>query len=251
MASTAATLSNVAEDIASTYAAQIPQKYVAVSLACWLLWDHVTTLDQEVKYIWCYPVNVTKLLFVLARYGLAIGYPLSLYQVFARADSPGICKFSLGFFVVFVFVSQVIQVALSLRVWALYARSWIIGLVLGLAYVVTLGICLHLYIMYYKGGPGQVPDVLSGTPQISGCIMEPVSGYYRGYIVTAAFDTIIVALTLWKVSTHMRNERSIPYLNYLLSSGVCYYLALLSVLLLSILSKPFPVLIIPIVSSGW
>jgi len=56
---------------------------VSVGGCVLLLWDHLLTLKDEIKYIWRLPVEFTKLIFLFNRYVVAGILCWSVYSEFA------------------------------------------------------------------------------------------------------------------------------------------------------------------------
>lgn len=234
-----------------TYAAQTQEQYVGVAMACLCVWDHIISFDEEVRLVWkSSGWNLVKVLFLVIRYGTTVGYPLGLYNVFERADTPHICQAFRVITALFLTLGHLVQAILSLRVWALYNRHRGVGVLLFANYLAVLSISLALTIKYLSQSPSTPPVVAEGSPQLVGCLLREVPGYFGTLVAALVSETIVVLMTIWKVLRHMRRERRVPIFGHLLSSGVTYYVAMLVVLMLNILTKPFPVLLIPIMSSS-
>lgn len=211
-----------------TYAAQTQEQYVGVAMACLCVWDHIISFDEEVRLVWkSSGWNLVKVLFLVIRYGTTVGYPLGLYNVFERADTPHICQAFRVITALFLTLGHLVQAILSLRVWALYNRHRGVGVLLFANFLAVLSISLALTIKYLSQSPSTPPVVAEGSPQLVGCLLREVPGYFGTLVAALVSETIVVLMTIWKVLRHMRRERRVPIFGHLLSSGVTYYVAML------------------------
>ncbi|KAG1871482.1 hypothetical protein F4604DRAFT_1955866 [Suillus subluteus] len=129
--------------------------YVLVVANCILIYDHTTTLPEEIAYIWCRPKALSAMLFLINRYVALLGNIFGLFSEFLPVSNKrfqlwflNICYFSqqrlsCSKYVVvrqvLIFSQQVfICLILSLRTYALYGcskrlRKWMAIIGLGLA----------------------------------------------------------------------------------------------------------------------
>ncbi|PVF97052.1 hypothetical protein CPB86DRAFT_826794 [Serendipita vermifera] len=250
MASTPASMGHgdLEGQLAHIWISQTYNHYMVVAMACWCVWDHVITIDEEVELVWqSRGLNLIKVLFLAIRYGITIGYPISIYEAFASADTPNICTVSLVFLLEYVVLGHLIQAILCLRVWALCNRDRWIGVLLLMGYVAVIAVGIQLSYRYITAGQLKLPPV---TPSLSGCLKHSIPNYYQSFLASLVLETVVVLLTIWKYVEHLRKDRRIPLVGYLLSSGLSYYLAMLGIIVINLLTKPFPILQVPVLSSS-
>ncbi|KAK7455239.1 hypothetical protein VKT23_011111 [Stygiomarasmius scandens] len=102
--------------------------YLYVSALVLLYYDHFLTFGLEVNLIWMRPFGISSFLFCLNRYFLSLGNIVVAYSLFSTSISPSrsdnVCKHLSLYHEILLGIAQVIVcVNLSLRIYAIYARS--------------------------------------------------------------------------------------------------------------------------------
>lgn len=103
-----------------------------------LIYDHLATLPEEIRFIWCRPRATSAMIFLVNRYVAVLGNVLGLLSNFLPVSTQSCSKYVLVAQVFLVFQQVFICITLSLRTYALYSCSrhllkWmaIVGLALG------------------------------------------------------------------------------------------------------------------------
>ncbi|CAA7261228.1 unnamed protein product [Cyclocybe aegerita] len=186
-----------------------------------LIYDHVSTLPQEIERIWKHRFTGASLLFYLNRYIT----PLQYIIVITAFHHPKWVGKACDDFVPFVgyvsgIMSSICEVIMILRVYALYRRSnrvlaflavlWLAQLIVSIKGVST-GFAVHL-----PPGPAFVGCILTGTSK----------WFYAIWIGPLVTDTAIFALTLWRIRPYIGSSQKIPMIHIFLRDGIFYFLAI-------------------------
>ncbi|KAH9836342.1 uncharacterized protein C8Q71DRAFT_761942 [Rhodofomes roseus] len=199
----------------------------ATAALAWLVYDYMLSFENEVDLIWSSEDTVPKLLYFVSRYfGLIV-------QCMACADMPRLyCRNALIWTSISLFTLVFcVEFSLMLRIYALYARSRLILLILSIAFVVeTLCVILISSIGYNEFAHAIVPYP-SDWP-IEGCYYPPTPSWFHGtWLPLASFETLLFVLMAVKVYLY-RPLGELPILQRVLRDGTIYYFVILVAFLL-------------------
>ncbi|KAH9924682.1 uncharacterized protein BXZ73DRAFT_1879, partial [Epithele typhae] len=203
--------------------------YVGLASYTVLVWDHLITLDDEIKYIWERTKNLrtTIYLFFLNRYLTPIAFLGNLYAYLSSAWTPeDICRCS--HFVRYEGSMTVIGINTSalmmlFRIHGLYRLQP--GATAAVALVFVVELATNAWLLTHGIA---VPH----SPGIHGCsmIFDPNVSLPRKGVAAAAsawlplvFDTTVFALTLWKTYSGLKYPTIMRTTRLFLQEGLMYY----------------------------
>ncbi|KAJ3509774.1 hypothetical protein NLJ89_g5040 [Agrocybe chaxingu] len=209
------------ETLASVASHLRDAKCVQLAAFAILIYDHALTFPLEVERIWKQKVTGPAILFLLNRYVT----PLQYIVIITAFHLPTWTGKACDDFVMFegalsAVMSNVCEVIMILRVYALYGRSNKILAFLGLLWLLQLVISL-------KGVSTGVAVQLPPFPPFVGCILTGPNNWFSvvwvGPLVT---DTAIFVLMLWRIRRYIRSTESIPLLHIFVRDGLIYFLVI-------------------------
>ncbi|KAF9011446.1 hypothetical protein BDQ17DRAFT_1346260 [Cyathus striatus] len=165
------------------------------------LYDHVCTVDAEVKYIWRKRWSSSKILFIATRYIGDLFVIFQCYSAFLSRPSQNVCSIAYNIVIPSGVCSLIYlcQATLCFRLSALYnnSRQFVRGI--SLMFLLEVSTTVTIVIYRLKNSSVIVKD-LHGTAicllvhdQINSRLVESL--YWMTIIL---FETIILSLTLWK-----------------------------------------------------
>lgn len=202
-----------------------------VASACLFVYDHLTTLADEVELIWNSPWGAGNVLFLASRY---IAYPefiLALYiELFGAAGSDGLC------YIAYVYVTWSIVACISVAESVLVLRTWAIW---DGRRVVLLGLAVLLFAITSVNGWIVVEYTKHTTvierPGIVGCVVTSTTHTIGiAWVLISAFELVILLMTAAKGIKHFM-ESSSTLMGSLYRDGMLYYLALFAVSLVNMI----------------
>ncbi|CAA7269882.1 unnamed protein product [Cyclocybe aegerita] len=206
-----------------------------VAFAC-LFYDHVITLDAEIKYVWRRNKNANAYLFFVNRY---FAFVANIIVFIPRlGEDVGIEALYTGFTVVrellLIFSGVFICVLLTLRIYALYERSRRM-LIFFVCFLVS-GIAVSIFVITQKR--------ITRPDPVTGCELGlSRENAYRNAAVWEClllFDTVVFGFILYRIWSDRRRislaEVRIPLRYVLLRDGVVYYAIMVLVNLANILT---------------
>ncbi|KAF8882806.1 hypothetical protein BD779DRAFT_903753 [Infundibulicybe gibba] len=195
---------------------------VAASCITCLLYNHITTLDQETATMWPSRFTMAKVLFFLNRYFVEA---MLVFNCFS-------CVFYLRWLAVTLTITTcTVQGILVMRVWALYRRNlFAITLALG-AYISGSITLIGLTIQDYVGEDVIITSVFADLP---GCYATSVPKILAGFWITPVIiETILFGLVMYRAFAWWRNGSSAPRVLSILAKDSTLYFAIIFVLLIA------------------
>jgi hypothetical protein len=199
-------------------------KYYSLAGLVLLIYDHLTTLDREVERIWSTRFTAASLLFYLNRYLTLLLYVTLTAGVFDKTWSVQTCQHFIIIPAVGTVVLQgVTSLVMLLRTYALWSRKTPILIILVAAYLVLMALSVRAMVAGRRYNPEQflypgcmiiVPGALRLNPLV------------HAWLTLIFFDTIVVALTLWRTLSIHRMGGKMPLTTLLLRDGVAYFAAI-------------------------
>ncbi|GJJ11947.1 hypothetical protein Clacol_006185, partial [Clathrus columnatus] len=153
-----------------------------------LIYDHILTLDEEVRKIWKAPLSIPKVLFLLNRYLTPIFYALSYVEYTAMKDTVmKACRRMYKDVISFALITT--ASIMILRVYALTGRNRIIAAGFG----VLWSIQVVLWIITIPLSPLQIlPEGLTGCEPNPNIPLQIIF-----WIFPMLIDTLVFLITLW------------------------------------------------------
>lgn len=200
--------------------------YVDVVSCTVLVYDYLLTFNSETTLIWPSKWSLTKVLFLLTRYGPFIDSGIILWQLMKPEMSYGDCDFvykSTGWLLLTgVFIAECI---LMLRTWAVYERRRAVAVGLAVWTVVTWVpnmTSLGIFLDSLRYGPlpvahlpGSGCHVTSGSPIVFVC-----------WVLLTVFEAAILTLMVLKAVKTYRLEKNSAVFRAVFRDGSVFYVYL-------------------------
>ncbi|KAH9847442.1 hypothetical protein C2E23DRAFT_848474 [Lenzites betulinus] len=208
------------------------QRFHTLSSAVWLLYDLLTTFDQEVEFVWRSPNSIPKFLYLVSRYvGLFGQFTLAsgILPVFCR----GQLLTSLIFFPCLI---MSIELSLMLRIDALYGRSRKVRVVLLTAFVLEVASAAWLNGLTYPTVFAELQPFPPKWP-FKGCIFPVLDIYWYKFcwFPIIAFETLLFGLNTAKCTSYGRMDT--PLIFRLFRDGTAYFAIAFVFMLVCIVSQ--------------
>jgi len=210
--------------------------YVAFIGFTILVWDHIITFDDEVKYIWRRRKTLLTYLFLINRYFTPLGFVGGLIAYFSDWSYAG-CNH----FVRYEGATVSIAIELSglmmlLRVRALYIQQpkviWFVGSILLAEIVVNAWLVSHGEAVQHSTGVHACSMIFDPSLRFA-----PSASAWLPLL----YDTIVIGLTLVKCVGPVKQRTASHIVKTLLKDGLIYYSAIFAVnfvLAIMIVSTP-------------
>lgn len=233
-------------DLVAMYAGHVIAKQLSAAFLTLVAWDFALTMDTRFRLFWGGRWTITKIMYVMNRYTALFTLGIILMNMAVPSPSILYCNAAPWALLVGTDISfAIIGFAMITRVYALWNRNkWILTSVCSLCF---------LHISYYT---------TTVTYAFSKGILMPANLPFTGCFITLGFDklwtmlvptlvfeTVIVSLIVYKTWS-LASQRSIkaPLFTMLFNDGLIYYLAIIAIQILSLVSLLVPSnLTIPIV----
>ncbi|KAJ8074947.1 hypothetical protein PM082_019274 [Marasmius tenuissimus] len=209
---------------------------VALSLLCnrfhisalsLVVFDHLCTLDVELRCLWKGPLNRSRYLFFTHRYSNLLSIIPALISMFPMGSTVILdhCRLLGLIREASLMVSQlIISVIISLRMYALYARNKRLLYIMASLIIGILGFCI--YLAFGGRDDDQTASSVDGVCQIQ---LTPKLAYREalGWTAVFAYDTFIFVLVVVKALKTRRQLRLLrqrtSILAVLLRDGAKYF----------------------------
>ncbi|KAF9264364.1 hypothetical protein L218DRAFT_987077 [Marasmius fiardii PR-910] len=197
----------------------LANKYHVLASTVMLVYDHMLTFDDELKYIWGRKKGFPFYLFLIFRYFTPI---VSLINLIALHDPNWVGSLCSNWIWLPVAVGPIVCMAtgiiLILRVHAIYSQArWVL-------YLTAPVYIVQLVVMGWAI-PAGIPASL--PPGFVGCVPSSAPGTglrLSGiYIAALAFDAVIFALTLGRAIYYRLTDSLIPLVTLVIRDGTLYF----------------------------
>ncbi|KAI1788680.1 hypothetical protein LXA43DRAFT_1024636 [Ganoderma leucocontextum] len=194
------------------------QRLHAIASAAFLVWDLITTLDDEVEYIWGSANTLPKYLYFISRYFGLLGQ-----LVVSTNLVPMFCfdylVWSFGF--LFTLILSV-ELSLMLRIDALYGKSRKVRVLMGFGFLAEIAFGFWLNLASYPAVARHLVEFPSVIP-IRGCLLDhPIALYRLSWFPILAFETVLFLLNVAKCISHCPLENT-PLIYRLFRDGSLYF----------------------------
>ncbi|KAF8876008.1 hypothetical protein BD779DRAFT_178612 [Infundibulicybe gibba] len=196
--------------------------YLRVFALVFLYYDHLITMDREIKFVWARPKKPSTYWFLANRYFLpSVNIVVTLFE-FTPFKSLKSCEsYRVSRQVLIVANHILVSVLMTMRVYALYGRSsWILG---SMAIVGAAAGGVTCWVL----SAGQNTTT---SQQIFGCNTGLSYNTSRRLVIiwkaSFAYDSIIFALTLmrtWRAGRNIEVRAQLPITTLLLRDGAIYF----------------------------
>ncbi|KAL5639292.1 hypothetical protein ACGC1H_006711 [Rhizoctonia solani] len=190
-----------------------------------LLYDHLLTLQDEIRLIWPGPWSLVKTLFLINRYSVPIFLTINSWEMsgFTGPDSTTVCRR----WVPIEGYAEVTSLGISnllllLRVHALYGRSRRVLVFLAILYILTYISIITTATMALLH---MIPQ-LTYSPLAGICsVPEKPVALQAVWAAPLGFEILIFAMTLYKCLEHAKTQQlQVPLLRTLYRDGFLYFL---------------------------
>ncbi|KAH7878843.1 uncharacterized protein C8R40DRAFT_1066612 [Lentinula edodes] len=182
-----------------------------------LYYDHLLTLDAEIKLIWKRSRNSSRYLFLFNRYLAFFGNIAAAYPVYSSSLTLSSCRYLVLYHRIFIALTQAIVTGI------LILRVWFLVCFLG---VLALGTATSIILVTVNG---LNTSNLTGGPKMA-----------IGWEGILLLDTILFALTLWKGYHHRlpigTNRLGVSLFAVVVRDGSIYFFIVASLNLANIIS---------------
>ncbi|CAE6440356.1 unnamed protein product [Rhizoctonia solani] len=221
-------------------------RLLAISAVTLLVYDWVSTLDKEVKYIWGRKWSFARVIYHLNRIlpllllcGILIPNILfapSYYTTTLLVD------LSAGF-LTYPFTPKATSI---IRCWALYGQTWVLWLLIP-ALVLTVGhalaqVTLSIGSTRYMANP--LPGVLEG------CLAKLPRNIWLAYLSGVLYESLVFGLLVWRIWRLSTGIGWTPLLKQLLKHGASFFAVNFGLMLISCIGSGFPETINIVNTSG-
>lgn len=212
-------------------------RYLALVSLTFLLYDMLTTMGTEVKYVWATPWNFGRIAFHFNRLFAPSLQTLQVISLFRFHPSPQFCIITSSIYVWGTCATVVgVMSVLVARVWLLYFRKpWVLVGLLTTGVIVSVPPLLIILVAFRADShirENPAPDV------IPGCMFSGASKWtWIPYVGSTLYESLLFGLTVYKV---YNAEYELPIINRLYRDGTCYYVVVLAANIFTMVGSRIP-----------
>jgi len=202
------------------------ERYLTAVALSIVVYDHILTFGDEVKYIWRRPVTSIKVLYVVLRYSVALA-EIVYFQALSGLPSHLSHNFCIGSVLVVAIMGSMILVLANyimlIRVYTLWDhRKWMLR-TLHVGYFIS--VCAS--IAFVTTSISQIlPHVVYDPYIFRMCLIVGRSPYWIGiWLSQALFDVFLFVLTLFNAASRPRRA-NVKIITDLRRDGCVFYLGL-------------------------
>ncbi|KAI0631025.1 hypothetical protein C8Q77DRAFT_1130736 [Trametes polyzona] len=212
----------------------------------WLLYDLLTTFDQEVEFVWRSANTLPKYLYLVSRY-------IGLFGQFTLASQllPVFCR---GQLITWLILDSClilsIELSLMLRIDALYGSSRRIRTLLSVAFLVEVAMACTINGLVYPGLYAKLRPFPSDWP-IAGCFFPPALFWSKlSWAPILVFETFLFCLNAAKCISYGGLDQT-PLIYRLFRDGTAYFAIAFAFMLACIITQLLGVSAASSVMSTW
>ncbi|KAJ8508439.1 hypothetical protein ONZ45_g9287 [Pleurotus djamor] len=172
--------------------------YVVVASIVWLVYDHMLTIGDEIRFVWPSPWRLGKVLFIVTRYLPFVSIPLTVYRG-AESISTNTCHTlsAVGGFLLFGGL-VIAEAIMALRVWAMWNQSRMVGFCLAPLAIIMVAVNAIILIKFSENYHyTDLTDII--TPVPPGCFLLDSSNIeFVSFLLLMGFEFLMLALTVFK-----------------------------------------------------
>ncbi|BGP20314.1 hypothetical protein JCM10213_002057 [Rhodosporidiobolus nylandii] len=186
-----------------------------------ILWDTLATFPIEYRFVWKSKWSILKVCYLLNRYWtpLAMFFDVLMITSHVSEDLCGhIARFNPASGMISILACGVI---LSVRIYALWDRS---KMILATLVSLLLGELAMMLVGIIRSEALVIPPPFKDAVGFYGCIARQTHGLaLLFWAASLAFETIALALLVWRILVLKKRSGSLPILRILLRHGVFYF----------------------------
>ncbi|KDQ60217.1 hypothetical protein JAAARDRAFT_32592 [Jaapia argillacea MUCL 33604] len=191
-----------------------------------VVYDHVTTFDQEVELIWRRRWSISKILFLMIRYfGNAV--IIAVFGIFfSEASTAEISKGLLIFQgAASTLIVWLVQILMQFRIYALYDRSRLISILLLSCFFIQAVVIAVFLVFDFR----ELEVTATPAPAIKFCTIARAPSFLYGlWIPIMTFESILFALALYKSACRFRSTvpdgwTGVSLLDVMIRDSVLYF----------------------------
>lgn len=225
-------------DQVSIFAGHVIARQLAVAFLTLVVWEFVLTTDARIQLFWGGRWSIAKFMHVANLFTTLFNSSLLLMNLIAPSPSILYCNMSPWLVLVGTDISfAIIGFAMISRVYALWNRDkWVLAGLCSLC-ILHIGYYTGVVTFAYINGSWQ-----PATLPFTGCLVNlGFDKLWTMSVPTLVFETVNVSLIVYKTWS-IAAQRGIrtPVVTMLLEDGVAYYVAIIVIQLLSLVSLLVP-----------
>ncbi|GAA5841782.1 hypothetical protein JCM3766R1_005569 [Sporobolomyces carnicolor] len=184
---------------------QVANRYTIVWLTI-LLYEHLSTFDDELRHIWKADWTLFQILFLFNRYGSLV--IVTIASVLTLAEIPSSVCEKIAWILPFsgVFVVLVCDAIMSLRIHALYDKSRTISLLLAVSVIVEA--CVMIAVSTRLEEALVLPPIARAVFRFEGCAIRAKDAEEAGLINSLFWSAPLVVATMFLGLTLYRTVRA-------------------------------------------
>lgn len=199
-----------------------------VIVACLTLvtYDYLLTVKQEIRYVWRAPWTPGTLIFLLLRYMAFMDLPILLWEYVTTEPGGRSCQVGVAWIMWMELIALLLScLVIGLRTWAIWDRSRACGLLVGSVFLAATGMGIYATFTFNNELSILVSDFdVAGPGCIDTSALDAVLDLEHLYELLAVYESLVLALTLWRGFHHLRQGRtlliSVLYRDAFLASSV-------------------------------
>ncbi|CAE6527058.1 unnamed protein product [Rhizoctonia solani] len=219
-------------------------RYLAIGSLTLLVYDWLSTLDQEIEFIWRKRWSFARVIYHLNRV-----LPVLLFSVvlipnilFAPSYYTATNRSIYGV----VALLAILCATSIIRCWATYGQRWVLWLLIP-ALFLTVGhalaqVTLNIGKTRYLANP--LPGVLEG------CFVILPSDIWLAYLSGVLYESLVFGLLVWRIWCLSSGVGLTPLLRQLLKHGASFFAVNFGLMLVSCVGSGYPGTIIIVNTSG-
>lgn len=206
--------------------ALIATRYFTLTGCVVLLWDHLLTFGDELKYIWKWPVELSKVVFVFNRYVVEGALCLSVYVLLELRGS--LSQEMCHTFILFVTCTSIVAMTIAnstvtFHIQSIWDKRTAITYALLVGFIITYGVTMVCVGFVVKDLQAHV----QWAPEVKSCIIThkpiPIAGVWAGMV---GFDIFVLVMLFANAVNRPYRENS-EIVNALRRDGIKFLTALL------------------------
>jgi len=189
------------------------------------------TFDDELKYFWTGPWEMSRILFLVNRYFPPAISVLALVCFSLPNPSAQFCKRGIQtVFVTSVLALCLVQAMLVIRVWYLFTHSRATRMAMIVAFAIT-----NIASLYFAIAAGIELDITRNLRGVLGCRANRPTKFWRLFLPSLVLHTVLYCLTAFRALKNRRIFKKAPILKRLVrDGGFFYFVVFVSVLFTTI-----------------
>jgi len=217
---------------------------VLIACTSFVTYDYLLTFEQEVQYVWLKPWTAGKVLFLLVRYLFFLDTPILTWDYLTITPDITSCRVTLNWVAAVELPGLLVAwMVVGLRTWAIWNRSSVCGVLLGLAALASTATGVYDVLTFIRGLTASTRTA-QGIP---GCFFvlssAAVQSTQKLFLVSAGYEALILLATISRGAHHLRGKRSslatTLYRDALLASALLFTTSVLTAINASVQNDYF------------